>query len=77
MRRASWRSVPITCKPPTSGDAGAQLDVGAAARHVGGDRDRAALAGARDDFGFLLVILRVEHRVEDPLPLEHAARALR
>ena len=40
----------------------AELDVGAAARHVGGDRDRAGNAGLRDDVGLLLVIARVQHR---------------
>ena len=35
--------------------AGAEFNVGAAARHVGGDRDRARLAGAGDDLRFLHV----------------------
>ena len=43
------------------GHAWAEFNIGAAAGHVGGDGDGAALAGARDDFGFLLVVLRVEH----------------
>ena len=55
MRRASWRSVPMTCRPPDFGDAGAEFDVGAATGHVRGDGHGAALAGARDDFGLLLV----------------------
>ena len=37
----------------------------------------ARLAGARDDLGFLQVILRIQHRVRDLLALQHAARALR
>lgn len=39
----------------------AELDVGAAAGHVGGDRDRAGDAGLRDDIGFLFVIAGVQH----------------
>ena len=43
----------------------AEQDVGAAAGHVGGDRDRALAAGLRDDLGFLRVVLRVQHDVRD------------
>ena len=38
----------------------AELDVGAAAGHVGGDGDRAGHAGLGDDVGFLLVVAGVE-----------------
>ena len=44
-------------------DAAAEFDVGSAAGHVGRDRDRARLTGARDDFRFALVVLGVEHVV--------------
>src|SRR6185369_9264286 len=37
----------------------AELNVGAAAGHVGGDGDRAGHAGLRDDVGLLLVVARV------------------
>ena len=40
----------------------AELDVGAAAGHVGRDGDRAGHAGLRDDVRLLLVVARVEHR---------------
>ncbi len=40
----------------------AELDVGAAAGHVGRDRDRAGHAGLGDDIGFLFVEARVQHR---------------
>ena len=43
----------------------AELDVDAAAGHVGRDRDRAGLAGVRDDLGLALVLLRVEDVVRD------------
>ncbi len=43
-------------------DIAAELDVGAAAGHVGRDRDRARHAGFGDDIGFLLVEARVQHR---------------
>src|SRR5690606_22640155 len=39
----------------------AQLDVGTAAGHIRRDRDRALLARERDDLGFALVVLRVQH----------------
>jgi hypothetical protein len=65
MRRDSWRSVPTTNRPPSSRDALAQFDVGAATSHVGGDGDGAALAGAGDDLGLLLVELGVEDGVDD------------
>ncbi len=47
-------------------DVAAEHDVGAAACHVGGDRDRVQPAGHGDDAGLLLVELRVEHVVRDP-----------
>ena len=50
----------------------AEDDVGAAAGHVGGDGDRALATGLRDDVRLVLVLLRVEHVVLDPLLLEDA-----
>ena len=55
----------------------AEQDVGAAARHVGGDRDRALAAGLRDDLGFLRVVLRVQHDVLDAAQLEQLRQPLR
>ena len=43
-------------------DVAAELDVGAAAGHVGGDGDRAGHAGLGDDEGLLLVEARVQDR---------------
>ena len=45
----------------------AELDVDAAAGHVGGDRDRAGRAGLGDDLALALGVLGlgVEHRVLD------------
>ena len=54
----------------------AEQNVGAAARHVGGDGDGALAAGLRDDLGFLRVVLRVEHDVLRALLLEHARDTL-
>ena len=45
----------------------AQLDVGAAARHVGGDRYRARRARLGNDLRFLLVITCVQHGVRNAL----------
>ncbi len=56
--------------------AGAKFDVGAAAGHVGGDGDTTSLAGARDDFGFLLMVLGVEDGVDDAFAFEHAREML-
>ena len=43
-------------------DIAAELNVGAAARHVGRDRDRAGHAGFGDDIGLELVEAGVQHR---------------
>ena len=43
----------------------AEHDVGAAAGHVGRDRDRALAAGLRDDLGLARVLLGVEHVVAE------------
>ena len=57
--------------------AGAELDVGAPARHVRSDGHRTGLARLRDDLGFLLVELGVQHVVLDPPALQHAAQRFR
>ena len=59
------------------GNAVAQLDVGSAAGHVGGDRHAAFLAGLRHDLGLDLVVLGVQDLVFDPLCLEQGAEPLR
>jgi hypothetical protein len=53
-------------------DVAAQHDVGAATRHVGGDRDRARTAGLRHDLRLALVLLGVEHLVRDLRLLQQA-----
>ena len=55
----------------------AEQDVGAAAGHVGGDRDVVLAAGLRDDLGFLRVVLRVQHDVLDAALLEQRRQPLR
>ena len=45
----------------------AQLDVGAAAGHVGGDGHHTGQAGVGDDIGFLLVLAGVQHAVRNAL----------
>ena len=52
-------------QPAQFRDPFAQLDVGAAAGHVGGDGHRPLLPGHADDFRFALVVLGVEHRMFD------------
>src|SRR4029077_8212145 len=59
-------------QPAQVRDAGPQLDVGAAAGHVRGDRHGAALARVRDDLGFLLVVLRIQYVVGYATDLEEA-----
>ena len=59
------------------GHAGCEFDVGAASRHVGGNRDGADVAGAGDDFRLLLMELGVEHRVWDLRTLEQAGQRFR
>ena len=51
-------------------DVAAELDVGAAAGHVGGDGHAARRAGLGDDVGLLLVIARVQHLVRNLALLE-------
>ena len=46
-------------------DAGAELNVGATTRHVGGDGHGSSLTGPGHNLGFLLVVLRIEDRVDD------------
>ena len=57
-------STPSACSGHELGVA-AEQDVGAAAGHVGGDRDRAEAAGLGDDLGLVLVVLGVQHDVLD------------
>ncbi len=54
----------------------AQEDVGAAARHVGGDGDGALAPRLGHDLRLLLVVLGVEHHVRHAAPLEEGAHAL-
>ena len=66
----------------------AEQDVGAAAGHVGRDRDRALPAGLRDELGLLRVVLGVQHDVLvgaaagrraslEAAPVEHRRQPLR
>ena len=55
----------------------AEQDVGAAAGHVGRDRDRGLAAGLRDDLGFLRVVLRVQDDVLDAAQLQQLRQPLR
>ena len=55
----------------------AEDDVGAAAGHVGGDRDRAVAAGLGHDLRLVLVVLGVQHHVLDAGLLEEARELLR
>src|SRR5207237_2914054 len=58
-------------------DAGAEFDVGAAARHVGGDGDGGRLPRLRHDLGLALVVLGVQHFVPEAAALQHARQRLR
>src|SRR4029450_2446087 len=53
-----------------------ELDVDAATRHVGRDRDRADLAGVLDDLRRALVLLRVQDAVLDPAALQQLREEL-
>src|SRR5204862_4061291 len=55
-----WRGSPVA----------AEQDVGAAARHVGRDRDGPLTAGLGDDLGLALVVLGVQDLVADSAFLE-------
>ena len=49
---------------PVGEDAGAELDVGAAAGHVGGDGDGAGLAGEGDDLGLAQILHKTEKHID-------------
>ena len=55
----------------------AEFDVGAAAGHVGRDRDGPGLSRLRHDFGFALVILGVQYFVLQAAPLHQARQCFR
>jgi hypothetical protein len=57
-------------------DVAAQLDVGAAPGHVGGDGDGAGLAGFRHDLRLARVLAGVEHVVRDAVLLEQVGQHL-
>ena len=57
--------------------AAAKQDVGAAARHVGGDGHHAEPSGLGHDLGFLGVVFGVQHHVFDAAPLQHRRDLLR
>ena len=48
-------------KSAQRGDPFPEFDIGAAPRHVGRDRQRSTLSGARDDLRLLFIALSVEH----------------
>jgi len=52
-------------------DIAAQLDVGAATGHVGGNRHRAELAGVGHDLGFLFMLAGVQNIVGDVFGFQH------
>ena len=54
----------------------AELDVGAAAGHVGRDGHGAGNAGLGDDMRFLLVVARIEHQVRNGVAAAPAAEVL-
>ena len=54
----------------------AEQNVGAAARHVGGDGDHAFASGLRDNFRFALVILGIQTTWLDPFFLQQFRKAL-
>ena len=55
----------------------AELDVGAAAGHVGGDGDGAGHAGLGNDVRLLLVVAGVQHLVRDGIAAVLAASSSR
>ena len=64
-RSAVVRSMPASSWRDAHVEVAAELDVGAAAGHVGGDGHGAGPAGLGDDVGFLLVVAGVQHLVRD------------
>ena len=54
-----------------------QLDIGAAARHVGRDRDPSRLPGAGYDFGLAVIVSRIEDHGKEPRPRQQCPDVLR
>ena len=52
-------------------DAFAQRNIGASARHVRRDRDRALLTGQRYDGCFSFMVLRIQNRVRNIRLIKH------
>ena len=67
MHRGHAAGLDLLLQPVAGAEAvvAAELDVGAAAGHVGGDGDGAGNAGLGDDVRLLLVVARVQHLVRD------------
>ncbi len=53
-----------------------EQDVGTTTRHVGGDGHRTRATGLGDDFGFLVMVLGVEHLVFDAFLLQQTRHVL-
>src|SRR5579859_1560925 len=53
-----------------------QFNIGAAASHIGGNRDMPRIAGKGDDVGFLLETRGVEHARFQTIPGEHVSQLL-
>ena len=75
----SGGALPFSCSSSPSSleqhvEVAAELNVGATARHVGGDGHRAWHAGLGDDMRLLLVIAGVQHLVRDLVLLAGARR---
>jgi hypothetical protein len=58
-------------------NSGAEQNVGAAARHIGGHRNRPLAAGLRYDVGLALMVFRVQHLVFHAHPLQNPGQPLR
>ena len=55
----------------------AEQNVGAAARHIGGDRDHALASGLGNDLSFALMEFRVQHNMLDAFFLQQVRQSLR
>ncbi|EKD59803.1 MAG: hypothetical protein ACD_54C01125G0003 [uncultured bacterium] len=57
-------------------DVAAQFDIGATARHVGGDGHSPQLARVGNDLGFLFMLARVQHVMRNACRLQHHRQRL-
>ena len=77
VQNVSMVGLPLAGRRAVGVRTSSKHNIGASTRHVGGDGDRAGLAGLGHYGRFPLMLLGIEDLVRNPLPVEHVAEQLR